>query len=152
MKPTELRLLSVPLNAKAEILYCSARKQEFVQFIVIPFSQNYYHNEELKWISMDCNTLSKHSLHFEHLESLLKERNMFLPQHWTPTLNTVHYGNHAFVYYSLRKRKLTIPVMRKINNMGEENKQFCQQQSSHNQTQAVVPLYLKCPWSQQNSL
>lgn len=42
---------------------------------------------------------------------------MFIPQHWPSTLDTVHCGNHAFVYYSLRKMKLTIPSMRKVNNI-----------------------------------
>lgn len=34
VKPTDLKLQSVPLSAKTEILYCSARKQDLVQFIV----------------------------------------------------------------------------------------------------------------------
>jgi hypothetical protein len=76
---------------------------------------------------------------------------MFLPQHWICALNANHYGNHAFIYSSLRKMKLTIPSLMKINNTGEENKQLFQQKRSHDQAQAVVPLYLKWSWSQPNS-
>lgn len=121
--------------------------------LLLFISQNYHHTEN----SNDSQNglpycLSKHYLHSEslwvHFESCGQRGICFFHNiEQPPPLCTIHYGDHAFIYYSLRKIKLTIPIMRKINNIVEENKQSCQPKSSHNQTQAVGPLYLKHPRS-----